>query len=843
MRILFIILIFAGNVMLSISQHWTELASISGYQNEEAGNIAVDNDGYIYVTGIFAGEAFIGDDTLQSIGIKDIFLAKYDTFNNPIWIKQIKGPDINNLLYSRIIGFDNANNIYLSGYFYDEISIDSTTYKSRGGTDIFIAKFNSSGDYIWSEHEGSYKYEGVISGSVDKSGNIVVAGFFHDFTFIGNKLLFGKGNRDIFFAKYNNMGHFKWVKTEGGDAADYITHMTTGKDNSIYLSGYYSSSISFSDTSLHSNGGIDIFLVKYNSFGQLTWARNHGSAFNEYSESVFVDQMHNIYMCGYFSNMTVFDTITFHSNGYEDIFITKYDSNGDVIWAKMVGSNEPDKSKSIVVDQYSNCYITGYFYDDIVFDDIALTHQGGRDGFIAILNKDGNFLSAKQMSGNANDYGNYIWLDNNGRIFVNGEFNSPIINFDTSSLNQTDNYDIFLAEISTSSYVSCIADFSYIYDSINFQFDFTDLSEGEIIKWSWDFDDGDTSILQNPTHTYADYGTYNVCLAITAINPFSNQYCTDTICKQIIYGKPNTFNLGGQVFAGTYPLDAGVAYLYRILSNSFVQPADTFNFDTLGYFYFYQIFEGNYIVKVDPEYFSSSYKKYIPSYFGNRLHWENASLIALNKDNYSADIDLIKALPFGNGEGRINGNIRFMKDKKTIDEGPAAGVEILLMDESYNTLTLTYSDIQGNFSFSDLAFGTYNLYAEITGIKTNPVTISLDPNNPVSSFINLIISNNEIFIGIDNVNNHAISYIGNIFPNPSIDKANIEIFLIRASELKMEIYNKLGQLITSTNRTLKQGRHILPINTNQLSNGIYYFKVTTDDGNSIVKKFIKLKAF
>ena len=245
MRILFIFLISLGNIMLSFSQHWAEIISISGYQNEETGNIATDNDGGIYVTGVFSGEAFFGNDTINSIGVKDIFIAKYNNFNDMLWIRQIKGPDVNNLLYSRIIGFDNANNVYLAGYFYDEIAIGNKVYNSRGGTDIFIAKYSPSGNYIWSEHEGSSKYEGVVSGSVDNSGNIAISGFFYDFTFIGNNLIFGEGNRDAFIAKYNNMGHFKWVKTFGGKAADYVSQMTTGKDNSIYLSGYFSSSIDF----------------------------------------------------------------------------------------------------------------------------------------------------------------------------------------------------------------------------------------------------------------------------------------------------------------------------------------------------------------------------------------------------------------------------------------------------------------------------------------------------------------------------------------------------------------------------------------------------------------------
>ena len=263
---LYIILILIFPSFLSFSQHWEAAGLIGGLQNEEVSSIATDNDGYLYVTGIFSGESYIGNDTLHAHGIRDIFIAKYNNVNDPIWVKQIMGPNVNNLLFSKIIGFDNANNVYIAGYFFGEITLGNTTYISGGGTDIFIAKFSSNGDYIWSRHEGSSKYEGVTSGSVDNSGNIVLAGFFYDFISFGNYLLFGAGSRDIFLVKYNNMGHIMWAKAEGGNSIDNVTDMTTGPGNNIYLTGYFSASITFRDTTIYSNGGIDIFLVKYNPF-------------------------------------------------------------------------------------------------------------------------------------------------------------------------------------------------------------------------------------------------------------------------------------------------------------------------------------------------------------------------------------------------------------------------------------------------------------------------------------------------------------------------------------------------------------------------------------------------
>ena len=111
MRKLFFILFSLGVFSFSSAQHWEALKRIGGMQKEESGNIMVDNAGDVCVTGIFSGETYFGDDTLYSVGLNDIFVAKYDKFNTLLWVKQIHGPAANNILYSRIIGFDIANSV------------------------------------------------------------------------------------------------------------------------------------------------------------------------------------------------------------------------------------------------------------------------------------------------------------------------------------------------------------------------------------------------------------------------------------------------------------------------------------------------------------------------------------------------------------------------------------------------------------------------------------------------------------------------------------------------------------------------------------------------------------
>ncbi len=77
----------------------------------------------------------------------------------------------------------------------------------------------------------------------------------------------------------------------------------------------------------------------------------------------------------------------------------------------------------------------------------------------------------------------------------------------------------------------CEADFEFITDGLNAMFNDNSIASGDIISWSWDFGDGSTSTLENPTHIYDILGTYTVCLIIT-----TNDGCISDICKSVSVG-------------------------------------------------------------------------------------------------------------------------------------------------------------------------------------------------------------------------------------------------------------------------------------------------------------------
>ena len=378
--------------------------------------------------------------------------------------------------------------------------------------------------------------------------------------------------------------------------------------------------------------------------------------------------------------------------------------------------------------------------------------------------------------------------------------------------------------ICDSFHTACHADF--VTDTITGNIvQFYDNSTGtNIYSWQWNFGDGTTDTAKNPNHYYSHYGTFNVCLIISADS--SGNSCSDTICKSITIINQTKYNLGGQVFAGTYPVKWGFAYLYNNITNL----TDYLYFDTLGYYYFPQIFNDNYIVKIIPDSSSCIVTQYAPTYYGNTLFWEQATRINFNDSvsAYDKDINLILTSP-SSGLGAINGDYRYNGTLKPCSE-------ILLLDINKSIITYLFTDANGNFNFNNIAYGTYILHAEDAGITANYETLTISANNPIASA--------QLFnqtLGVPNYNDiTSLIKISDVFPNPVQQELNIDVELAYSSNLIIELYNILGKKIIESSYSLTDGKHTITIPVDEISKGIYFIHISSTDNNfSEVRKLIK----
>ncbi len=184
---------------------------------------------------------------------------------------------------------------------------------------------------------------------------------------------------------------------------------------------------------------IVIALLSINAFGQAPqweWVKLFGDSHAQQARGIEVDKEGNSYVCGIFYGLITFDSITFDSRGANDIFIAKFDPCGNVIWAKQAGGIGYDGALGNCIDNNGNSYITGYVADSALFDtnQTLTTHKG--NVFVAKYDNNGNNVWVRNSIGaeSYGVYGNSVSVDNNGNVYFVGDFGIPTLSFDTITI-------------------------------------------------------------------------------------------------------------------------------------------------------------------------------------------------------------------------------------------------------------------------------------------------------------------------------------------------------------------------------------------------------------------------
>ncbi len=460
----------------SFAQNLQWAFNIGASGDDWGANVTTDVAGNIYVTGDFWGTVDFdqgsGVETLTSNGQADIFVAKYSPSGAYLWAINMGGT------YSdrgKDIAIDSDGNIYLTGFFEDNADFDpgpGTTTLLSGGNwdrDIFVAKYDSSGNYQWAFNVGSGLLDMGYGIVLDGAGYLYVAGSFvstADFDPSNGVFnLTSAGNDDLFVAKYDVSGNYIWAYNMGVSSWD-VAYAITFDANSIYLTGAFQDTVDFDPgpgtSNLISTGDYDAYIAKYDTACNYEWAINVGGIGDDRSYSIDMDNSGNVYITGFFEDTADFDggpgTKTIISEGGRDIFVAKYNSAGDHLWSIGAGGILDDYSFSIATDAAGDVYTTGYFRDTADFDPGPAVNNlysaGNQDIFLAKYNTAGSYQWAFSMGASLYDFGNSINIDPFGGILVTGFFQDSA-DFDpssgTSNLMGAGNADVFIAKYNETS--------------------------------------------------------------------------------------------------------------------------------------------------------------------------------------------------------------------------------------------------------------------------------------------------------------------------------------------------------------------------------------------------------
>lgn len=380
---------------------------------------------------------------------------------------------------ARGIATDAAGNSYVTGYidgaatFTGNLSIISLT--SNGGQDAFLAKYDAAGYALWAVKAGGSGTDQGLSVSIDNNGNSYVTGDFSDTaTFYGtsNIQLISNGSTDVFVAKYDASGNVLWAVKAGGSGADVGDKIKNDASGNSYVAGYYQNdSLMFygaaTDT-LFPAGAYDIFVAKFDATGDVVWASNAGGSSNDNGYGLAIDESTgSTYITGtflntaYFYNSTGKDSITSQLSS-NDIFVAKYDANGDEVWVRSAGSNLTDQGSQLAVDGSGNVYVTGNSSNNCTFyappANITLASSGLSDVFLASYDAVGNIRWAKHAGGSGGEFSSGLNFNASNHCVLAGAIGNGTATFYGSTnimLTSNGSSDLFVAEYDTSGNVLC----------------------------------------------------------------------------------------------------------------------------------------------------------------------------------------------------------------------------------------------------------------------------------------------------------------------------------------------------------------------------------------------------
>jgi PKD repeat protein len=365
-------------------------------------------------------------------------------------------------------------------------------------------------------------------------------------------------------------------------------------------------------------------------------------------------------------------------------------------------------------------------------------------------------------------------------------------------------------------------------------FAFFDQTDNDfILSWKWNFGDNTISTVQNPKHTFPGPGTYKVELTVEAI--VFEHVEVNTISQYIYIPAFAYYHLGGHCFADDYPIDNGLAYLYYYSDVEHLKAIDTAEIDTLGYYYFYQVQEGNYYVKAQPSKTSDFYSTLIPTYYGGEMFWENAQFVEHDHTNWEYDIQLIEGLGTAEGEGLIAGQVTIGESLMYIADDNVENIDVYLLDENENPLSSRYTDEEGNFDFENIALDTYWMCQEMTGVPKNKVRIELNEEKPVVNDIEIDLITGDITLDINE--NKWFREAGNPYPNPAANRVTINLDVKSSVQANLQLIDLQGRMIRQQNVDLFAGLNQINLELDGMQNGYYFIRVTSE-GSSFDKPLV-----
>jgi hypothetical protein len=415
--------------------------------------LATDASGNVYTTGQYSGVGDFdpgpGTFTLDASAASSIFISKLDVFSNFLWARSFVCTASGTLLCGSNTGISIkvglSGDVYLTGYFSGIIDFDSGpgvfNLTSTGQTfDTFIVKLDANGNFIWAkmlDHTSTFWMDGGPFIGLDTPGNVYAIGHFSgtmDFDpGPGVFNMSSQGSETAYLLKLDVNGGFVWAKQFGSVVG---WGLSSAKSIAVDPQGYiYASGGTYGPIDLDPGPGTYLtdsssskYISKLNSNGDLLWSKKAGGY-------VDIDALGNVYLTSDLFGTVDADpgpaTYNCMSNGGSDVLIQKLDIAGNFLWARSFGGTNKDRSMDLSIDNTSAVYVIGDFEGTVDFDagsgTYSIASSGGTDIYITRVEPNGNFGGVATFGSSMSDeFGFSIDCSLQGGVYSTGYFSNTV---------------------------------------------------------------------------------------------------------------------------------------------------------------------------------------------------------------------------------------------------------------------------------------------------------------------------------------------------------------------------------------------------------------------------------
>jgi hypothetical protein len=415
------------------------------------------NLGDFYLYGYFDDYFKYGNTTITPISCsyptvkRDGFLAKLNSEGNLLFCSHFG--DTAQLGYYRNTGNSNAiheiniqtsaNLITAGTYSYVSLFGRDTLHSVRNSIwqiSFFISSYDNQGNYtsLKKESAGSHGFDIVR----DARQNIYTTFYYFDTAYVNGQRLPIMTNNDntlydnaSYIIKYNPNYQFKW-KLQVTTTTGWPGKMQVGKQNDLYFSGFLGRMSPDSrpnpvwkigTRTIPNTEQMVGYIAKADSNGNMKWVKTITGTGDAFVHYITLDANENIYATGYYSESATFAPgITLNSVGDRDIFLAKYDKNGNVLWAKSMGGTGRDWAVCLAIDETTNSlYMSGDFYNTATFaPGKTVTSAGENDVFFAWFDLNGTLQKVIRMGGTSYDTRGWCTVPASSQLLVSGNFSN-----------------------------------------------------------------------------------------------------------------------------------------------------------------------------------------------------------------------------------------------------------------------------------------------------------------------------------------------------------------------------------------------------------------------------------